>query len=269
MGSYRTLPYYGGKRGYGIAEWIASYLPWDSDSCYVKPFAGMAGVLFARQPVKPEALNDLNRRVINWWRVARYQPDEFGWLVEMTPKSRVKYQRALTAMDDESLPPMRRALAFHIAVDQIVIQSDNAAMGNWQRRFNPATSSIAYHTSDEIHRRSSRLRTVRLECVDACVLLDRIKDLDSCTIYADPPYPTANTTGYAVRGFDRAGLADVLMAQQGAVGVSGYGDEWDLLGWRRVIRPALRRQIKGEGEERLEVLWLKDKAAATRPGLFG
>lgn len=58
-------------------------------------------------------------------------------------------------------------------VDQSVIQFDNAAMGNWQRRFNPATSSIAYHTGDEIHRRSSRSRTVRLECVDACILLDR------------------------------------------------------------------------------------------------
>ena len=123
--------------------------------------------------------------------------------------------------------------------------------------------------SDEIHRRSSRLRTALLECVDACILLDRIKDLDPCTIYADPPFPTANTTGYAVRDFDRDGSTDVLMAQRGAVRISGYGDEWDLLGWRQVIRLALRRQIKGEGEERLEVLWLNDKAAATRPGLFG
>ena len=112
------------------------------------------------------------------------------------------------------------------------------------------------------------MRTVQLECVDACILLDWIKDLDSCTIYANPPYPTANTTGYAVRDFDRDGLADALMPQRGAVRISGYGDEWDLLGWRQVIRPALRRQIKGEGEERLEVLWLNDKAAATRPGLF-
>ena len=106
----------------------------------------------------------------------------------------------------------------------------NAAMGNWQRRFNPTIGSIAYHTSDEIHRRSSRLRTVQPECIDACILLDRIKDLDPRTIYADPPYPTANTTGYAVQDFDRAGLMYALIAQQGAVRISGYGDEWDLLG---------------------------------------
>ena len=57
------------------------------------------------------------------------------------------------------------------------------------------------------------------------------------------------------------------MAQRGAVGISGYGDEWDVLGWRKVTRPALRRQFNGGA--RLEVLWLNDKAAATRPGLFG
>ena len=144
------MPYYGGKRGYGKAEWIASYLPWDSDSCYVEPFAGMAGVLFARSPVKLEMLNDLNRRVVNWWRVVRDQPEEFGWLVEMTPKSRVEYQWALTAMDDESLPPLRRALAFHVAVDQSIIQSDNAGMSSWLRRFNPSIGSIAYHTRNDL-----------------------------------------------------------------------------------------------------------------------
>ena len=86
--------------------------------------------------------------------------------------------------------------------------------------------------------------------------------MDSGTIYADPPYPSATTTGYAVRDFDRDGLADVLMAQRGAVGISGYGDEWDVLGWRRVTGPALRRQINGGwGEARLEVLWLNGKAA--------
>ena len=91
--------------------------------------------------------------------------------------------------------------------------------------------------------------------------------MDSGTIYADPPHPSATTTGYVVRDFDRDGLADVLMAQRGAVGISGYGDEWDVLGWRKVTRPALCRQINGGA--RLEVLWLNSKAAATRPGLFG
>ena len=28
---HRSLPYYGGKRGYGKAEWIAGLLPWHSE----------------------------------------------------------------------------------------------------------------------------------------------------------------------------------------------------------------------------------------------
>ena len=92
--------------------------------------------------------------------------------------------------------------------------------------------------------------------------------MDYCTIYADPPDPTSGTKAYSARGFDRDGLADLLMAQRDTVGISRYGDEWDILGWRRVTRPALRRQISG-AQERPEVLWLNDKASATRPGLFG
>lgn len=83
----------------------------------------MAGVLFARQPVKPEVMNDLNQRVLNRRRIARDQPEDFGRLVEMTP-------------------------------------------------------------------------------ISACVLLDQIKDMDYCTIYAVPPYPTATITAYTVRDFD-------------------------------------------------------------------
>ena len=47
-------------------------------------------------------------------------------------------------------------------------------MGSWNRVFNPSIGSIAYHTRNEIHRVSSRLRTVQLESVDALTLLDRI-----------------------------------------------------------------------------------------------
>ena len=131
MGDYRTLSYYGGKRGYGKAEWIASFLPHTPDSCYIEPFAGMAGVLLARAPVKTEILNDLNGRVINWWRAVRDEPEEFGRLLEFTPFSRAEYEWGLSAMDDESLPPLRRALAFHVVVDQCIVHGDSSGKASW------------------------------------------------------------------------------------------------------------------------------------------
>ena len=263
------MPYYGGKRGYGKAEWIASFLPHTPDSCYIEPFAGMAGVLLARAPVKTEILNDLNGRVINWWRAVRDEPEEFGRLLEFTPFSRAEYEWALSAMDDESLPPIRRALAFHVVVDQCIVHGDSSGKASWGRTFSPNVGSFFMHGIDTIAALWQRLRYVHLECRDACDLLDRVKDCDYTVIYVDPPYPTAVTSPYKQQQFDRARCAELLMAQRGAVGISGYGDEWDVLGWRRVTRPALRRQINGGAEARMEVLWLNDKAAATRPGLFG
>ena len=90
MGGYRTLPYYGGKRGYGKAEWIASFLPHTPDSCYVEPFAGMAAVLLARSPVDIEILNDANERIVNWWRIVRDEAEEFGRLIDFSPFSRAE-----------------------------------------------------------------------------------------------------------------------------------------------------------------------------------
>ena len=52
-------------------------------------------------------------------------------------------------------------------------------------------------------------------------------------IYADPPYPTAAAAHLYARTVDFDRLAETLLAQQGKVAVSGYGDEWDSLGWER------------------------------------
>ena len=93
-----------------------------------------------------------------------------------------------------------------------------------------------------------------LNALTPASLLDRTKDMDYCTIYADPPYPTSDTRAYSVRGFDWAVLADLLKAQRGAVEISGYANEWYLLGWCRVTRPALRRQISRGAKARMEVL---------------
>ena len=128
-------------------------------------------------------------------------------------------------MDDESLPPLRRALAFQAAVDQSIPRSDTASKSSVRCAYTPDAGIRRNHPQDEIKRIRNRIANVRLECLDACILLDRIKDMDYCTIYADPPYPTSDTKAYSDHGFDRDGLADLLKAQRGAVGISGYANE--------------------------------------------
>ena len=254
-GAYRTLPYYGGKRGWGKAEWIAGLLPWSADSLYCEPFAGMAGVLLARKPVTVEVLNDLNGRVVNWWRAVRDQPEEFGWLVEHTPFSREEYVWACGAVDDLGLPPLRRALAFHILVTQCINHGDNSlSQGSWRRRFQDYMLRHP-HQQAEIVFMARRLQTVQLESVDAVMLIERIKGYDHAVIYCDPPYPTANRSPYSHDTVDYALLAELLTVQQGAVAISGYPGEWDCLGWESESQRHGRSQINGKVIERTEVLW--------------
>ncbi len=256
MTEYRSLPYYGGKRGYGKGQWIAGLLPWEKNSCYIEPFAGMAGVLLARPPVKLEMLNDLNGRLVNWWRVVRDQPEEFGWLVEHTPISRDEYIWAARAVDDPGLPAIRRALAFHVLISQCINVGDNRlAGGSWRRRFSTHHWSKDRCTAVQIQSLAARLLEVQLENSDALGLLERTADCDYAVIYCDPPYPTADTSPYAMGNIEFDRLADLLRLQKGAVAVSGYSGEWDCLGWTADRKPALRRQFSGVGESRTEALW--------------
>lgn len=255
-GNYRSLSYYGGKRGYGKGKWIAGLLPWEKDSCYAEPFAGMAGVLLARPPVKVEILNDLNGRVVNWWRMVRDCPNEFGYMVEHTPISRDEFKWACAAVDDQALPDIRRALAFHILISQCITAGDNHLTGGtWRRHFNPAVGSFSGHSAGEIALLAERIRDVQLENTDALGLLERMAACDYAVIYCDPPYPSANTSGYAMGNFDRDRLSDLLLSQKGAVAVSGYEGEWDCLGWAAAQKKALRRQFTDGGEPRTEMLW--------------
>ena len=116
-------PYYGGKQR--IAPWIADILPWSKDSLYVEPFSGMASVLLARKSVKFEIINDLNHRVITWWQAVRDEPEEFTYLINNTPRSRYLLEWSFANVDNEEIPLIKRALAFHTIITQTMHHGDS------------------------------------------------------------------------------------------------------------------------------------------------
>ena len=251
----RPLRYYGGKQGYGLAEWINSHLPPPcKEQMYVEPFAGMAGVMMAREKAGTEILNDINVRVINWWLAVRDHHMEFRHLVHYTPHSERLYREAKTQMDDESLPLVRRALAFHIIVGQGIAQGDGGS--GWAAHYNPSVGSVNSWRAERVDDLYERIRSVQIYERDAIELLSGIADMPYAVIYCDPPYQTANTSPYRYGDIDKDELTAALLAQKGFVAISGYGDEWEHLGWRCETKSALRRQINGRGERRIEKLWL-------------
>ena len=68
-------------------------------------------------------------------------------------------------------------------------------------------------------------------------------------------------------------MTDLLLVQQGQVAISGYGQEWDHLGWTRSEKES-RFVFNGEtsiSESRVEVLWMNYDINDEKSigGLFG
>ena len=256
----RALPWVGGKNGAnprGHGAWVASLLPvLRGDYCYCEPFFGMGGVLLQRPPARNEVVNDLDSRVVNWWRVVREQPDELSRLIAFMPKSREEHARAVRDMDDPGIDDLHRALAFTVVVLQSVAGRHEES--SWGVRINQHQRDWRHGIDSRLLRLAKRLRNVQLENRDAVEVLARFAEERGPTVvYVDPPY--ADTWGHegAYRhADDRDALADVLRRMSGKVGISGYGAEWDDLGWQRHEFDTLTMlHARHDSSERTEVLW--------------
>ena len=223
------LSYYGGKSPRReLTRWIASRLPWDYYSLYCEPFAGMLGVLLTRRAVRLEVVNDVNERLVNWWRVIRDHPQEFGHQLDWThQQSRVEFAAAKRDLDHPD--PVRRAVAFTIVVNNSLQHTDNDG-NRWGTYFAVGAGGVYSWCSKDILRLRERTKHVQLECIDAVELLGRVAGEKGAVVYVDPPYRSADTKNYRfLPDWDK--LTEALKAQKGSVAVSGYGDDWDHLGW--------------------------------------
>lgn len=82
------LTYYGGKQR--IASQIVDLLP--PGNVFIEAFAGGLAVLFARPRVQREIVNDLDGRVMAFWRALRDHPGELAEVVAATPYSRQEWE---------------------------------------------------------------------------------------------------------------------------------------------------------------------------------
>ena len=248
--------YLGGKNPAsptGTGRWIHSLLPWDVDGIYAEPFAGMLGVLLQRRPQRWEIANDLDDVVANWWDVVREQPDALAHAIRTTPRSQRVYERAVATQGEGS--PVWRALAF------LIVQNQSSFPGRlgWSPSFLPNIGEDWRRGMDDLMERLTvRLRNVQLTCEDALRTLKRLEVEDHAIIYCDPPYADTHQGQYRV-GIDHGALRAALLAQKGRVLISGYGDEWDDLGWARHARdtfsPTAAYGSKDGGGWRTEVAW--------------
>lgn len=260
------IPYFGAKTQ--VADWIVSLLP--DHEHYVEPFAGSLAVLLAKPPSPLETVNDLDQRVMCFWRVLRDRPEELARACALTPHGRAEYANALCRIDDET-DELERARLVWVILHQGRGRAFGAPKG-WRHsvgRADPVggqrrmTTAIDRATNT-IPASAQRLRTVALECMPALDLIAKYGAHPDVLLYLDPPYAAAtgrDTNGYGIEmasDAEHRTLADALDTCRAAVVLSGYPSPlYDELyeGWHREQSSATTGNGRTGERSRVEVLW--------------
>lgn len=254
------VPYFGSKGT--LAPWIVSLLP--AHEHYVEPFAGSLAVLLAKQPSRMETVNDLDRRLMTFWRVLRDQPDDLLRAVCLTPHSRAELDAANEPADTD-LETARR-----VWVRLTQSRSATLRKTGWRHYIDPAgcsTSMPGYLDGyrDRLAPAAERLMRVSLECRPALEIIAAYGSRPGVLLYVDPPYlGTARGWGNSQyqhemqTGEQHRELAEALWECASTVVLSGYDSPlYEELydGWHREQACA----STGNGSEgtraRTEILW--------------
>lgn len=105
-----VAPWIGGKRA--LAGAIADRIANTPHVRYVEPFVGMGGVFFRRRHrPKLEVINDINRDVVNLFRILQRHYQQFLDVLKWQVCSRAEFERLL-AVDADTLTDLERAARF-------------------------------------------------------------------------------------------------------------------------------------------------------------
>lgn len=267
------LTYYGGKQQ--LAERIVALMP--AHKVYFEPFAGGAAVLFRKPRAQRETLNDLDGRVVRFWRALRDHPAELAQAVELTPYSRSEWEACKASPDPED--DVEAARRFIVWVDQSFSREGTGwsppsilfdRRGRWQ-------AGVWENLPEKLTAAARRLSGVALENGDALDLIPRYDQPDA-VIYCDPPY-APSTRLEPAKGYRHdveeafwPRLVETLQAvQHASVLLSGYPcAATEDLGWEAVPLPR-KRSVQARSGSKLtdapEVLWLSPSLSVAQQSL--
>lgn len=260
MVKHPVLKYYGSK--FLLAQWIISYFP--AHFHYVEPFGGAANVLLQKQPSRLETYNDLNDKIVNFFRILRTRPAELIQQINLTPWSRKEYENCLFDEQNESELETARKLFWRLWMSfsgQYITDR-----GSWRRSNKGRRCMRDDIREDNLFAASERLSRVQIENRDAFKLIREL-DTPDTLFYLDPPYvfstrTTSNSYSHEMTNNQHREFAELLYTLKGFVILSGYSSPiytelFERKGWLRVDRQA---RVMG-GAMKTESLWLSPRTA--------
>lgn len=246
----RILNYPGSK--WNLADFIISMMP--AHTTYLEPFFGSGAVFFNKQPSTIETINDIDGRIVNFFKQCRDHPQELSQLVELTPLSRQEYMESYEIAKD----PLEDARRMMVRSWQAIGGKTSDHTG-WRANINQNGSKIVEwnHLDKRILAVAGRLKDAQIENQDAFQLLERY-NRPGVLAYVDPPYLMSTRSkrhyAYEFGDADHEALLDQLVNFKGKVIISGYGsDMYDeyLSSWWKATKVASVET----GGKRTEVVW--------------
>lgn len=170
---------------------IKHHLPlFPEHTTYIEPFGGGASLLFAKEPSKIEVYNDVDKNLVNFFRVIRDENKrkKLIHLLMLTPYSRAEFNENKTLYLSEtfsSLGSIERAYIFFYLIQTCWgSKMNNPTFGYTFQRNYPRKFFNAIKEFDKI---GERIQNVYIECIDFRKIFN-VYDSEHSFFYVDPPY---------------------------------------------------------------------------------
>jgi DNA adenine methylase len=251
-----ALKFYGGK--WRLAPWIISHFP--PCTHYIEPCFGAGSVLLRKPQSELETVNDINERLINFFKILRDQPDNLIKLIDLTPWAQDEYKLSKTQADSSIEDARRFFFMSWMSVNGAPLPTGFRVAKKRTSRGSIPPKDTINHALNEI---AQRLRYVQIMNMDAVEFLNKFNNDEDSLIYFDPPYPQSTRTGKFYGDYElfehlHRPSAEILQQSPAAIVVSGYrSEEYDSLyqGWRRIDKTNYVQANK----KRVESIWINEK----------
>jgi DNA adenine methylase len=197
------LKWAGGKRS--LVKYIIELMPNDyMNRAYHEPFIG-GGALFFKLEPRRGSVNDINSRLMNFYRVVRDNPEE---LIEKASEFKYNKEEYYRLRDRFNCFPKKPVEDAALMLYLNKTGYNGLYRVNSKGEFNVPFGRYVNPTivpKRNIRKASRILKDINIRSEDFEYLLSVVKPGDFC--YLDPPYDpvsdTANFTSFSVNGFDQ------------------------------------------------------------------
>lgn len=221
------IPYIGGKSY--LANWIISNFPEDyTKLSYCEVFGGGGWVLFKKEPSFLETYNDLNKDLVNLFRVIRDNFPEFEHRAQWSLHSREMYKEAIAKLKDDKFVSQIEKAMYYASLRVQTFSGGNSQSWGYALTSDKVISGKWLPFVKRLSIINARLKKVQIECLDFEKVIDKY-DSKNTLFYVDPPYVGVEhyytTSGVEFAGKDHERLASLLKNIKGRFVLSYYEHE--------------------------------------------